>query len=161
LNRPYVAFRATNTCAISSSGSKTAVPCPSERATHQSHYALAVTVLLHITQYTRYLGQLGKDSHSDVLDSVNGGGGIQGFCVGLLSAPTVATSASELDIGASAAVALRLAVCIGAYVDHDALDDEILTVALRWGDGHVQTNVEDIIRSIPDVRQHWATFVLS
>jgi hypothetical protein len=125
-----------------------------DESTAPSHYALAVTVLLHITQYTRYLGQLGgQGSHRKLLESVSGGGGgIQGFCVGLLSALAVATSASESDIGASAAVALRLAVCIGAYVDQDRLGDEFVAVALRWADGLAQADVADIIRSIPDVR---------
>ncbi|KAL2015753.1 hypothetical protein VTK56DRAFT_4881 [Thermocarpiscus australiensis] len=129
---------------------------PHRQSNAPSHYALAVTVLLQITQYTRYLGQLGKDAHRIILDSVKTGGGIQGFCVGFLSAAAVATPGSERDIGPSAAVALRLAVSIGAYVDQDGAYSpaatEYVAVAVRWRDGNAEdkANAAAIIRSIPD-----------
>ncbi|KAK6079334.1 beta-ketoacyl synthase [Seiridium cupressi] len=119
-----------------------------------NHYALAFSVLLHVTQYSRYLDLLGKDSHRKVLDSVKDGG-IQGFCVGFLSAVAVALSESEDDLGPSAAIALRLAVCIGAYVDRDGkyspAATEYSAIALRWREGNAddKTEVARIIESIP------------
>ena len=132
-------------------------PFPHQQSNPPNHYALAVTVLLQITQYTRYLDQLGKDSHRKVLNSVKAGGGIQGFCAGFLSAVAVASSRSEADLGASAAIPLRLAVCIGAYVDQDGayapVVTEYMTVAIRWREGNAddEAEVAEIIRSIPDV----------
>ncbi|KAK6074459.1 polyketide synthase (beta-ketoacyl synthase) [Seiridium cupressi] len=119
-----------------------------------NHYALAFSVLLHVAQYSRYLDLLGKDSHRKVLDSVKDGG-IQGFCVGFLSAVAVALSESEDDLGPSADIALRLAVCIGAYVDRDGkyspAATEYSAIALRWREGNAddKTEVARIIESIP------------
>ena len=134
-------------------------PFPHHGSKLPNHYALAVTVLLQVIQYTRYLDHLGKGSHRKVLDSVKDGG-IQGFCVGFLSAVAVATSESEVDIGPSAAIALRLAVCIGAYVDQDGLYSpsalEYSALAIRWreGDTEQKTAAAKIIQSIPHVSGH-------
>ncbi|EHK97154.1 putative Phthiocerol synthesis polyketide synthase type I PpsA [Glarea lozoyensis 74030] len=58
----------------------------------------------------------------------------------LKHAVAVATSESEADLGSSAAVALRLAVSIGAYVDQDgayaAVATDYLAVAVRWKEGN-------------------------
>lgn len=129
-----------------------------------NHYSMAVTVLLQISQYARYLGHLGsgkggEDAHRSVLGAVGAGGGIQGFCVGFLSAVAAATAKTESDLGAAAAVALRLAVCIGAHVDHDGIFAEkpIQTscVAVRWkeGTGVGNAEVEKITRSYSQVRK--------
>lgn len=133
-------------------------PFPHQESNSPNHFALAVTVLLQIIQYTSYLDQLGEDSHHKVLESVKSGG-VQGFCVGFLSAIAVASSASEADIGPSAAVALRLAVGIGAYVDQDGAFSpdatEYKAVAVRWRDGNADDEAEaaNIIRSTPGVSQ--------
>ena len=121
-----------------------------------NHYGLAVTFLLHIIQYSRYLDRLGKDSHSRILDSVKVGG-IQGHCAGFLSAAAVAVCSSDADLGLPAAIGLRLAVCVGAYVDQDSADspvpDEYMAVAIRWRGANIEdkTAITEIIRSIPDV----------
>jgi len=134
---------------------------PHQQNNSPNHYALAVTVLLQITQYTRYLDQLGRGSHYKILNSVKAGG-IQGFCVGFLSAVAVASSGSEVDLGPSAAIALRLAVCIGAYVDQDGayspVATEYMAVAIRWKGGNADDKAEaaKIIRSIPNVSQHYS-----
>ncbi|KAK8029647.1 Methylphloroacetophenone synthase [Apiospora rasikravindrae] len=103
------------------------------------------TLNYSITQYTRYLDHLGHDSHRRLLNSAKSGG-LQGFCVGFLSAVAVAVSKTEADIGASAAVALRLAVCIGAYVDLDgaysSAPTEYRATALRWRTGNAEDKAE-------------------
>ncbi|GAP87780.1 putative thiolase-like protein [Rosellinia necatrix] len=118
-------------------------------------YALAVTFLLQISQYARYLRHLGSASHSQLLQSV-GDAGIQGFCVGFITAIVVASSRTEADIGRAAAVGLRLAVCIGAYVDLDAIRSRDASgtscVAVRWGESSParKDDVDAIVRSYPD-----------
>ena len=129
-----------------------------------NHYALAVTVLLQIAQYARYLGHLGggqrgEDAHRSVLGGVGGGGGIQGFCVGFLNAVAVAGAKDEAGLGAAAAVALRLAVCVGAHVDRDGVfalePSQTLCVAVRWreGAGAEKAELDKMIRSYPQVRR--------
>jgi hypothetical protein len=128
------------------------------------HCQLAVTVLCQISQYMNYLAYLGtihrdrnqtRDAHQHVLDSVTrSGGGIQGLCVGFLSALAIAVSACEDEIGPSAAVALRLAVCVGAYVDRDTGPfssdprSKMACVAVRWKAGIVDEMV--VLNSILD-----------
>ncbi|KAI1846151.1 hypothetical protein JX266_007676 [Neoarthrinium moseri] len=119
-----------------------------------NHYALGLSVLLQITQYTHYLDHLGRGSHRKLLDSVKVGG-VQGFCVGFLSAVAVAVSETESALGSSAAIALRLAVCIGAYVDLDGAYSsapiEYQATALRWRQGNPTdtTSVASVISSTP------------
>jgi hypothetical protein len=116
--------------------------------------ALPITVLLHITQYTRYLRSSGKFSHSKILTSLKAGG-VQGFCVGFLSAIAVAVSGSEDELASWGAVAFRLAVVIGAYVDIDSIENarQHAAIAIRWRSGKKEdrTMVGELIDSISSV----------
>ena len=111
------------------------------------------TVILHITQYFHYLGLL-QSHHPEVLKNLKAGG-VQGFCTGMLSAIAVACSENEEDVNRLGAVALRLALCIGAYVDLDAVSasakNETASIAVRWrsGDGH--DIVLETLKHYPDV----------
>jgi hypothetical protein len=128
-------------------------PFPNHQSNAPNHYGLTVTVLLQIIQYSRYLDQLGKDAHRKVLNSVKVGG-IQGFCVGFVSAVAVASPKSEAEIGPSAATALCVAVCVGAYVDLDGIYSSAATVyvavAIRWREGDAE-KVAKLIWPIPNV----------
>ncbi|KAK7993967.1 C6 finger domain-containing protein [Apiospora arundinis] len=133
----------------------TAAPVPYPQTSVPNHCALALSVLVQITQYTHYLDHLGHNSHPRVLSSTRLGG-VHGFCVGILSAIAVAVSTTEADLGHFAAIALRLAVCIGAYVDLDGIYSSIPTgyraIALRWREGRVEDKAEvtDILESTAD-----------
>lgn len=122
-----------------------------------NHYGLAVTVLLQISQYSRYLDHLGNGSHTRVLKNVESGG-ITGFCSGFLSTIAVASAETEADLGSAAGVALRLAVCIGAYVDQDSIysqkPEKYSCVAIRWKKTNSggRAEVATMIRSFPNVR---------
>ena len=120
-------------------------------------YALPVTVLLQITQYMRYLGGLRvKEPHRHVLEGLRHGGA-HGFCVGLLSALAVSCGPTEAAIAAVAGTSLRLAVCIGAYVDRDArfadTPDQKGCIAVRWKDDDAEGKDEVIalVRTFQDV----------
>ena len=94
------------------------------------------TVILQITQYTRYITGLGeKNAHLQFLAGLQKGG-IQGFCIGFLSAIIVAIARNEAEIGVIAAIVLRLSVCIGACVDKDGVLDGSSSrsagIAVRW-----------------------------
>ena len=121
-------------------------------------YALPVTVILQVTQYFRYLSWLGvDDAHRRVIEGVQSGG-IQGFCGGFLSAIAVSSSEKEANVGAVAAISLRLAVAIGAYVDQDGVfaepPNKAACAAIRWraDDFSKKDEVIDLIRTYPDVR---------
>ncbi|ETS78026.1 hypothetical protein PFICI_10088 [Pestalotiopsis fici W106-1] len=120
-----------------------------------NHFALPITVLLQIVQYTTYLDQLGNDAQSQILESIKHGG-IQGFCTGFLSATAVAFSANQVAFGDAAAVALRLAVAIGAYVDQDGQystkSTEYSTLAVRWREekSEGQSEVEKLLLYFQD-----------
>lgn len=83
--------------------------------------AFPINFLFQIVQYHGYLEQYVQesDAQQSILKKIQAGGA-QGFCLGFLSAITVATSGSEDQLIEIAIRALKLAVCIGAYVDKDA-----------------------------------------
>jgi len=120
-------------------------------------YSLPVTLILQIIQYVRYLNRLGEnDPHRLVLEGLQAGG-TQGFCVGFLSAIAVSSSESAADIAAVAAVSLRFAVCIGAYVDQDGSfaeqANQTSCLSIRWRSDDVdEKEVADLISTYPDVR---------
>lgn len=121
-----------------------------------NHFALAVTTLLQFSQYSHYLSCLGHDAHSKVVQNLQRGGA-QGFCVGFLNAVAVASSRNESDLGAYAAVALRLAVCIGAYVDLDGRyaspRKDFSAVAILWKEASPENErtVSGILQRLPGV----------
>jgi hypothetical protein len=129
---------------------------PHAQSDAPNYYGLAVTILLQISQYSRYLDYLGSDAHLRILKSVQAGG-IQGFCAGFLSTLAVASAGEDTDLGSTAAVALRLAVCIGAYVDRDGIYSEqpeiYSTIAIRWKEGNPdgKSEVTKMIQSFPKV----------
>ncbi|KAI1320328.1 beta-ketoacyl synthase domain-containing protein [Xylariaceae sp. FL0255] len=110
-------------------------PLPRPEGDGPNHFVLPITVLLQITQYTRYLAQVGGNAHAQVLQSVKAES-VNGFCVGFLAATAVASAIRESDVGLYAAIALRLAVCIGAYVDLDCTyspeAQNYRALAVRW-----------------------------
>ena len=123
-------------------------------------YALPVSLIIQITQYFRFLNLLGKKEkhpHCRVLEGLRAGG-IQGFCIGFLSAIAVSTSENEMDITTVAAVSLRLAVCIGVYVDQDGSyakqPNHMACVSIRWRtDAFSKKEVSNFVRTYADVSQ--------
>lgn len=114
-----------------------------------------LTVIIHISEYFNYLEQVGPGtSHAQVLDSVQNGG-IQGLCTGLMAAISLACSSSEEDIGKIGAVALRLAVCIGAFVDLDAryavVPCETSCFTVRWTSNMGKSHILDILDDYSEV----------
>ena len=112
-----------------------------------------LTVIIHIVQYFQYLRSLGS-THANMLDSVRSGG-IQGFCTGFLAATALSCSKDEEEINVFGAVALRLAVCIGACVDLDSrfAESSNLTecVTVRWKAEMGKQDVDNILNNYPDV----------
>lgn len=115
-----------------------------------------LTVIIHIVEYFQYLdGVEGGATHSQVLDGALRGG-IQGCCTGLLATIALACSKNEEGVNVLGAVALRLALCIGAFVDLDgafaSTPHETCCLAVRWRPEAGRDPVRAILRGYPDVR---------
>jgi hypothetical protein len=76
---------------------------------------MPMTVVAQIVQYFNYLERAGTDiHHASILENVAAGGGIQGFCAGLLSALSVASGSTKEEIGKYAGTSVKLAFAVGA-----------------------------------------------
>lgn len=115
-------------------------------------WTMPLTVIIHIVQYLLYLDD--ASSQKQFLGGVQEGG-VQGFCAGLLTALAVACSADEEEIVQNGTIALRLALCIGAYVDLDAksndLPEKTVSLAVRWKSANGHDEVLHTLKSYPDV----------
>jgi len=117
---------------------------------------MPMTIIAHIAQYFKYLQQRDETiSHSSMLESVTAGGGVQGFCSGLLSALAVASARDEGEIGLASATSIRLAFCVGAYVDLDGRRDQgsfdTSSLAIRWRSPASLETVQQVLENHPDV----------
>ena len=117
---------------------------------------MPLTTIAHIVQYICYLHQCdGPLGHQSIKESVAVGGGIQGFCIGLLSALAVASGKTEDDVGQFAAISVRLAFCVGAYVDLDQHrngdDSKASNLAIRWKSPSVLEDIQRLLSRHPDV----------
>ncbi|KAL9606215.1 MAG: hypothetical protein Q9179_000612 [Wetmoreana sp. 5 TL-2023] len=75
---------------------------------------LPLLVIMQIGQYFQYL-EIQGIKHSEFIAASRKGGGIQGYCGGLPPAIAVACSKDEKEVLENAAVAMRIALAIGAY----------------------------------------------
>lgn len=76
--------------------------------------SLPLLVIIQTCQYFQYL-ELHGLSHSELMAQLRAGGGIQGYCGGLLPAIAIASSHDEAEVVENAAKAARIALAIGAY----------------------------------------------
>lgn len=76
-----------------------------------------LTIIFQIVAYFEFLNSKeNRTTHASVLKSTDSGG-IQGFCSGFLVIAALASSENEEEINLTGAVTLRLALCVGAFVD--------------------------------------------
>ena len=112
--------------------------------------SLPLLLVIQICQYFQYLELTGK-SHSQFLAHLRAGGGVQGYCGGLLPAIAIACSKNETDLAENAAISMRIALAIGAYgeLGQDETVPGATTVLCRLkqvGQG------EDLVARFPGVR---------
>jgi hypothetical protein len=129
---------------------------PQNSASMPNVSGLPLTVLLQILLYVRYLNELQvNDAQSHVIQYIKNGGA-QGFCVGFLTAIVVSCSGDERDIAKIGAVAMRLATCVGAYVDQDGIfacpPNKTSCIAVRWRTGSKEDEALEIMQSYREVR---------
>lgn len=111
------------------------------------------TVIIHIIQYIHYLDGV-QSTHAEILHHAKTGG-VQGFCTGLLTAMAIACSKNEEDINTLGVTAVKLALCIGAYVDLDGAFaseiNETTSIAVRWRSEAGHDRILETLRSYPGV----------
>ncbi|KAF7898017.1 uncharacterized protein EAF01_008983 [Botrytis porri] len=76
--------------------------------------SLPLLVIIQIGQYFQFL-ELNEMRHSEFVTQLRNGGGVQGYCGGLLPAMVIACSKDENELAKYASVAMRIALGIGAY----------------------------------------------
>ncbi|KAI9864364.1 MAG: Type I Iterative PKS [Trichoglossum hirsutum] len=113
-----------------------------------------LTIIVHVVQYLHYVRNIGPGtSHAHILDSINTGG-VQGFSTGFLTATALACSKEEKDVNIYGAVALRLAVCIGAFVDLDGIfaepPNETSCLVVRWTKEFSVPQLLHILKNYPE-----------
>lgn len=110
--------------------------------------SLPLLVVIQTCQYFQYL-QLAGLTHAEFLDGLKTGGA-QGYCGGLLPAMAIACAKDEDEVVTMAAVAMRIALAVGAYGELG--DDENLpgptTIVVRL---RQEGQGEDIVRKFPGV----------
>lgn len=112
---------------------------------------LPLLTTIHIVQYLSFIRGAGL-SHSDFLRSVVQRGGVQGYCIGLLSAVIVAASRDEQELVQHAVAGLHLSLAIGAFGDlGQASSASSLTRTLQISLRH-QDDVHEILGRFPTVR---------
>lgn len=111
--------------------------------------SLPLLTVIQICQYFQYL-EMQQMSHQEFVDHLSRGGGIQGYCGGLLPAMAIACSKNEAEVVENAAKAMRVSLGIGAYGELG--DDESLpgptTIVVRLkkvGQG------DEIVKDFPGV----------
>jgi hypothetical protein len=128
---------------------------PSHEVLDERHNALTVpmTVITHIVQYLDYLESTGGTlPHDSVIKTVGSKGGIQGFCIGLLSALAVASAQDEQDLGKFAANSFKLAFCVGVYIDHtQSVGCGFSSLVVRWQVPSSLEDLQSLLRQYPDV----------
>lgn len=117
----------------------------------------SINFVFQIVQYHSLLAQqVDTDNpHRAILQRLRPGG-VHGFCLGLLCAITVASSGNEDELIETAIRFLRLAVCIGAYVDKDAIhltNQRAVCISVRGVETQVRIRelVSKILQDFPSV----------
>ena len=134
---------------------------PDGNVAESNLFGMPLTIVIHFVQYFHYLA--GNTRHTELIQDVNNAG-VQGFCLGLLSAVAVGCARQEAEVTILAAVALRLAACIGAYIDlhrsytADAFDT--ISLAVRWKSSTSHDLVLEALQAYPEVSD-LTTFSLS
>lgn len=131
---------------------------PRWQESQPSTFITPLTVILHTVQYFHYIdSKIGGTAHEQVLQSIKSQGGVQGFCTGLLTAVAIASAKDEEALCIWAGAALRLAVCIGAYVDSDGIfntsPNDNCCLAVKWRPDFGKEKLMECLRDFPGVSQ--------
>jgi hypothetical protein len=115
-----------------------------------------LTVISHIVDFWKLSHGVGNQPTMglDLQD-------VQGFCLGFLTASAISCSKNEVEYQSLVAKAVRLAVCLGAVVDLDTIQNEdcASTIAVRWKSAAHLQHLEQTLKSHPKVSNHNPMFL--
>ncbi|KAG6007492.1 Type I Iterative PKS [Claviceps maximensis] len=113
---------------------------------------LPLTVLLQTAMFLEHLEKTTDQlpSFSQATQSLEKYG-VQGFCIGFLTAAAIAFSDAEEQLAQHIAVSLRLAMCIGVYVDRDTYAGDppnpVFVASVRWRQNQFsEAQVDSLLR---------------
>ena len=122
-------------------------------------FALPLLTIVQICQYFQYL-EARRISHEAFRECVKRGGGIQGYCGGLLPAVAIACSSNEPEVVENSIISMRIALGIGAYGELG--DDENIpgptTVVVRL---KRPEQGEELVKRFPGVSAAHPLLILS
>lgn len=131
-----------------------ALPRPARES--QNSLLMPLTILDHAVNYMDYLRSSPGLSHSQIVKQTSHAG-IHGFCVGHLTASSLACAGEIQDFMRSMAIALRLSCCIGAYTDLRGVElmnsATPCSVSVRWKSSKAKEKLHDSLGLFPEVRQ--------
>ncbi|KAL3461921.1 hypothetical protein BJX64DRAFT_288875 [Aspergillus heterothallicus] len=114
-----------------------------------------LVVISQLTQFTKYLRLTQPDASSsdDIYAKTGPDTETIGFCTGLLSAMTVATTTDKAQFEKSAATAIRLATLIGAFVDAQEITGQhgaSKSLATVWNSPTAKEEMTRIMSDYPE-----------
>ncbi|KAL3462085.1 hypothetical protein BJX64DRAFT_288628 [Aspergillus heterothallicus] len=110
-------------------------------------------MMTHLVQYGQYL-KMTKAKSGCRRDNGRGAGSgtvveIVGFCIGLLSGVVVSASRSQEQLRSLGAVALRLAIFLGALGDVQEQKEEYTSLATAWRTDELEEDLQAILDEYP------------
>jgi hypothetical protein len=117
-----------------------------------------LVVVLHLVEFYQSTTRSSQDQEDKTLANVLGGvSEVLGLCTGLLSSATVSCSKVRKHLPENGAIAIRLAMLIGAVVDaKDSSLPELeraRSLSVSWSQPGGYSSLESIIDTIPQVSQ--------
>lgn len=114
--------------------------------------ALPFAVLLQSALFLQHLDDDNASQNTQSLPQY----AVQGFCTGFLTAAAIAFSQNEDQLAENIVISVRLAACLGAYIDQNALYAEpanpACSLSVRWRE-FSKPQVEDLLARYPHVRE--------
>lgn len=117
-----------------------------------------LVVITQLTQYLKYIerGELDSAMENDNYLSFTQNAETLGFCTGLLSAFAVSSSRNLAQFQQFGAVAIRLAMFVGALVDAQdkasSLHSDWLSFSVTWNSAESRDEMTKIMKNFPEVR---------
>ncbi|KAL4773319.1 hypothetical protein BDW60DRAFT_206131 [Aspergillus nidulans var. acristatus] len=184
LSSPSSSLHPDNTCNSGSDGHVNSYPRLTVPATLPNVLLAPLTVVIHLAQYIHYLDSLsldlglegvGVDAHVYIREAfaatppaqspdtgIDTASMFQGLCIGTISAAVLECSSTRTELGQNAAAAVRLAMCIGGYVDSKRAlamsgpnsglnhSSELVCFIARWGVESGREYVDAILSRYPE-----------
>lgn len=116
-----------------------------------------LVVIAHLVQWTALLvraAEEGEERGQPLPPSITEGAEVLGLCTGILSGLAAACSSSAAELERSGAVAVRLAMLVGALVDAEQLSPDSAGAAASISVSGNTSKLEEILSRFPEV---WCT----